>query len=260
VNKIALTIFASALMLAGCAKNDGTEAVQPKRGFELTFSEDFKPGMNMVDDIGISIVLVVDVSGSMTNRPESGGRPKYIQAANALETVSNYLASLAEKERGMKVNVAVIKFSNEVYTVLPLTELNGEGISLMKQACVPANFEPRDGTAIGLGLQKGSEILAQSGTIFNSMILVTDGDNTISPDPLKVMGAIYSNRNNKSRDDRIVRTSTQLISFIGFDIDSPMFAKFHSLGARVTSAGNQAELEESLKSLLEADITKLEGN
>ncbi len=45
-----------------------------------------------------------------------------------------------------------------------------------------------------------------------------------------------------------------------FDISESKFGKYHQMGARVTSASNQEELERSLRALLEADITKLEGN
>ena len=55
-----------------------------------------------------------------------------------------------------------------------------------------------------------------------------------------------------------VITDTQLISVIGFDIDSPKFAKLRDLGARLSSAGNREELGAGLRDLLEADITKLE--
>lgn len=260
MKKLLFILLASVMVFVSCARNESDAAVsQIKKEFQLTFSDDFNSGMNAVDDVGISIVLVVDVSGSMSNSPSSLGQPKYIQAASALETVSLYLSDLARKQKDMKVNVAVLKFSNTVSTVLPLTVLNEEGIERLKKACISENFEPKGATAIGLALQKSSEILAQSGTIFNSMIIITDGENTIAPDPNKIIDAIYANRNNKTTENVMIRTSTQLMSFIGFDIDSDMFSSFHEKGARITSAGNQKELEDSLKSLLEADITKLEG-
>ncbi len=258
----AIMLASSLLLLGSCVKNEVPSADQPpvKKGFQLEFGSGFNTGMNAVDDFGISIALIVDVSGSMANRPDSGGEPKYIQAAGALKTVSLYLEKLAKTQKDLKVNVAVIKFSSEVSTVLPLTAMDEGGFAKLNAACVPENFDPKGGTAIGLALERGSEILAQSGTIFNSMIIVTDGANTILPEPAKVIKAIYSNANNKSTADFTVRTSTQLMSFIGFDIDSHIFDEFHELGARITSAVNQSELETSLKSLLEADITKLEGN
>lgn len=230
----------------------------PPEKFSLSFGDDFDAGMNFVDDFGISIVLAVDVSGSMADSPASGGDRKYVQATNALVTVSDYLKGLAEKQRDLKIQVALLRFSDKVEVVLPMTLLDDGGYARLRQMCVPANFAPGGGTAIGAGLQKGSELLAQSGTIFNSLIVVTDGENNRKPEPADVIAAIYSNRNNKSSDAMKVRTSTQILSFIGFDVASPQFDLYHQMGGRITSASNQTELEGSLKALLEADITKLE--
>lgn len=239
-------------------KKEEVRTETPPEGYALAFSDDFDAGMNFVDDFGISIVLAVDVSGSMADSPAGGGDRKYIQATNALITVSDYLMGLAEKQSDLKIQVALLRFSDKVEVVLPMTLLDEGGYARLRQMCAPANFAPGGGTAIGAGLQKGSELLAQSGTIFNSLIVVTDGENNRQPEPADVIDAIYANRNDKSTDAMKVRTSTQLLSFIGFDIESPQFDLFHRLGGRVTSASNQAELEDSLKALLEADITKLE--
>ena len=255
-----VSIAAGLVVPASCVPADEESLQAGKKGYEIHFADDFNAGMNYVDDFGIPIVIAVEVSGSMSKAPYSGGALKYIQAANALGTVADYLEELSLAQKDMKLNVSVIKFSGTVSTLLPLTALDAEGIQKLRAACVPDKLRPSGSTAIGLALEKGCETLAQSGTIFNSLILVTDGDNTVEPDPEKVIEAIYANRNDKSTEDMPIRTSTQLLSIIGFDIESPQFGKFHELGARITSSGNQKELEESLKALLEADITKLEGN
>ena len=74
-----------------------------------------------------------------------------------------------------------------------------------------------------------------------------------------VIEAIYSNRNTASTADIRVNTDTQLLSFIGFDVDNGQFGDYAKLGARITATDDQTGLENSLKSLLEADITKLEA-
>ncbi len=250
------------LTLSSCAPRSagqGPVSYQKKQsGYTLRLGDDFSRGMNRVDDFGISIAIAMDTSGSMGNEPRSGGEAKYVQAAQALATVADYLEGLAASKSDMKLKVALLKFSGTVSVLLPLTELDAAGIARLRAACVPDNFKPGGGTAIGLALERGAGILAQSGTIFNSLIVITDGDNTISPEPEDVIKAIYANRNDKSAEDDPVRTDTQLLSVIGFDVDSPQFARMHELGARITSAGNREELGAGLKDLLEADITKLE--
>ncbi len=201
----------------------------------------------------------MDVSGSMAQPPRSGGQPKYIQATNALATVAIYLQTLAAKQRDLKIRVGILKFSEGVEVVLPLSTLDAKGIAALNGVIKPANFAPVNNTGIGKAMEAGSKILAQSGTIFNSMIVVTDGENNLKPDPRDVMKAMYSNRNSATTADFKVTTSSQLVSFVGFDVQSKQFEEFHALGARITSAGSQKEIESSLKSFLEADITRLES-
>jgi hypothetical protein len=228
-------------------------------GYVLQFGKDFKAGMNSVDEVGISVAIILDVSGSMGDPPQSGGDPKYMQASKAFGTITNYLEGLTRRQKDLKVQVTLLKFSNEVETVLPMTELTPSGIARLKAAEDPANFQPQGNTAIGSALEAGAKALAQSGTIFNSLIIITDGENNVTPDPLQVMDAIYANRNDASTQDLAIATSTLLVSFVGFDVTSAQFEEFHKRGARITAAGNQEELENGLKSFLEADITKLEG-
>jgi len=256
------------LLVVGCEKapsgvSTGTsiKAVKVKKaGYELQFSDSFNVGMNRVDDFGISVSLIVDVSGSMNESPRSGGNKKSIQATDALLTIIEYIESISEKQKDLKINVSVLKFGSYVNEVYPLTTMTKEEFLKLKGLCTYKMFAPSDGTAIGKALEKGSEVLAQSGTILNSMILISDGENSVGISPEPVLQGIYADNNNKSTPDFVVNTSTQLISFIGFDVGSNVFDGIKQYGARVSSAGNQIELEESLKALLEADITKLESN
>jgi hypothetical protein len=264
-----LVLLAVLTMLIGCGEQvpSASSPSAPKHespfagtpGYILRFGSDFKTGMNSVDDFGISVVIAMDVSGSMADQPQSGGEPKFIQATKALATVASYIETLAQKQKDLKIQVSILRFNNHVEEVLPLTLLNTAGVIKLNNAVNPGNFRPNGGTAIGGAMQLGSEILAQSGTIFNSLIIVTDGENNVNPDPEDVMKAMYSNRNNITNEDMKITTSSQLVSFVGFDVQSKQFGEFHTLGARVTSANSQVEIENSLKAFLEADITKLEG-
>jgi von Willebrand factor type A domain len=274
MKKTFFILLAVLLVLVGCggpapSNSSGAPAPKPHQspfegtpGYILQFNKDnFKTGMNAVDDFGISVAIAMDVSGSMADPPESqpGGTPKFVQATRALNTVANYLEGLAQKQKNMKIRVCLLKFSGGVDVILPLTTLNAEGIAKLNAALNPENFRPDGSTAIGKAMETESEILAQSGTIFNSMIIVTDGENNRDPDPRDVMKALYGDRNNITTDDMKITTSSQLVSFVGFDVQSNQFDEFHNLGARITSADNQAEIESALKSFLEADITKLEA-
>ena len=250
------------LLLFGCerAPSGSVAGLAQGSGYSLKFAKDFRNGMNGVDDLGISIVLAMDVSGSMQDAPAQGGAPKFQQAAKALETITDYLDRFATKQKDLVVRVAILRFNEEVEVILPMTTLDRTGIAdLRALVSNPDNFPPGGKTAIGSALETGTELLAQSGTILRSLIVVTDGESNEGPEPAKVMDAIYANRNSASRPDSPVTTSTELVSFIGFDTDSGYFGDFQTKGARVTKAGDQADLEKSLQDLLEADITKLEA-
>ncbi len=233
-------------------------------GYILKFGADFRSGMNAVDDLGLSIVLAVDQSGSMQDPPETGGSaPKYVQAARAIEQIVGFLEKnfSGSAANGLVLKLAIIGFSNEVNDIFPLTEMNAKGFAAIRKAIAdPAVFEPQGKTAIGAALEQGSKILAQSGTILKSLIVVTDGENNLDPDPVAVIKAINENRIDVSTVDLPLFTSGTLVSFVGFDIDSGTFGDIHTEGAHITSAADQAELESALQQILIADITRLEAS
>lgn len=230
--------------------------------YALAFGEDFKPALASRDDLGISVVLAVDVSGSMSSAPATGGRPKYVQAAQAFSQVVDVLERLVrDSPPGQVLKVGVLKFNEEVHPVLPLTELDESGLALLRGLVQnPATFTPRGSTAIGLAIEKSVELLAQSGTILRSAIIVTDGENKTGVDPSWALSAVYNNRNTAATAEFPVATGSTLVSFIGFDVAAGRFKPLEKYGARVTSAADQEELAAVLSNLLEADITKLEAS
>ena len=233
----------------------------PAGGYVLEFAGDFSPGLAARDDLGISVVVAMDVSGSMSNPPDSGGDDKYKQAAAALGEVVEVLDRLVkDAPEGQVLKVGVITFSGTVNDMMPLTVMDADGIRLLRKlAANPMNFSPNGSTAIGLAIQRGSEMLAQSGTVLRSLIVVTDGENTEGIAPAPVLEAVYANRNSAGTEDLPVYTNATLVSFVGFDIGSGPFHELANLGARVTSAADRSQLAATLSRLLEADVTKLEA-
>jgi len=233
-------------------------------GYILEFASDYNPGLAQIDDLGISIVIAVDTSGSMSDLPQSGGsNPKYIEASRSLSEIVNFLEGLAhdyQKSGGLKLKVAVITFHSEVDVLYPLTEMKPESFAQLRLVMGSAdNFEPGGKTAIGKTIEKATEILSQSGTILKSMIVISDGENTEGPEPADVLYAVNENRNNVTTVEYPVDTRGVLASFVGFDIDSGAFSPLADLGARVSSAADKAQLTTSLQEIFVADITKLEA-
>jgi hypothetical protein len=231
----------------------------------LNFSDDFKVGLNTEDNLGISIIVAIDCSGSMDDYPANSAREnkKYIIASKSLTDIINFLENFymtKVKKEGYILKLGLIKFSSDTEVLFNLTEMDKTAFENLKRITSDTNnFLPTYKTAIGKTLEKGAEILAQSGTIFKSLIVITDGQNTIGVSPEDSMTAIVNNLNNKSTVDFPVITDNILVSFIGFDIDSDHFVSLKNLGARVTSADDEIQLKEALKNIFIADITKLEG-
>ncbi len=229
--------------------------------YSLSFGDSFVPQLASRDDLGISVVLAVDVSGSMSNPPASGGRPKYIQAAKALSQVVDVLERLVrDSPNGQILKVGVLKFNADVMPVMPLTELDASGLQRLRALVLDSTtFNPDGSTAIGDALAEGVEWLSQSGTILRSVIVVTDGENMTGAEPSWVLSAVYNNRNNANTPDYPVTTGSTLTTFIGFDVNTGQFQSLEKYGARITAAADQAQLASVLSNLLEADITKLEA-
>ncbi|HAP43869.1 MAG: hypothetical protein A2087_02225 [Spirochaetes bacterium GWD1_61_31] len=260
-----VVVLAIVLVVAFCSEPKGgssdSEAVGKSSDYSLQFSPEFRPGQASRDDLGVSVVLAVDVSGSMFDIPLTGGPQKYIQASQALVRVVDVLERLVANSPSVQViRLGIVKFDDDVVPLLPLTSLDVATLRKVRSLVSdPNNFAPGNTTAIGAALELGAEWLAQSGTILRSLIVVTDGINTAGQDPERVLAAIYANRNSAATADFPVYTNTTLISLIGFDIDQGQFSALEALGARVTSAADEQQLSVVLSNLLEADITRLEA-
>jgi Mg-chelatase subunit ChlD len=240
----------------------GTERPFSGSGYVLDFQKDFNPGANAVDDLGLSVVIAVDVSGSMQDSPAGGGEPKYVQAAKALSDIVTFLDGLSKNKamEGIKLKVGLISFYDKVETLYPLTEMDSAAFQRLKTALGdPSILKPGGKTAIGKTLEAGAEILASSGTVMKSLIVVSDGENTAGTEPEEVLRAINENRNSASTIDYPVYTRGTLVSFVGFDVDSGIYGPLAGEGARVQAAADQAQLKKALEDILVADISKLEA-
>jgi Mg-chelatase subunit ChlD len=247
---------------AAAAQKKGSDRPFSGPGYVLSFSKGFNPGANAVDELGISVVIAIDVSGSMQDPPAAGGDRKYVQAAKALGGIVSFLEGLSKDKnmKGIKLKVALLSFYDKVQTLFPLTEMDGAAFAKLEALLGdPEVFKPGGKTAIGSALEEGAEILAGSGTVMKSLILVSDGENTAGTEPSEVLVAINENRNSASTAELPVYTRGTLVSFVGFDVDSGIYSPLAEEGARVQSAADQAQLKKALTDILVADISKLEA-
>jgi len=236
-------------------------ATRGEESYTLDFGADFNAFLASRDDLGISVIVAIDSSGSMSDPPKSGGSAKFVQASAALGQVADLLERLAAlSPSGQVLKVGVLKFDSVVRELLPLTVMDEGGLALLRGLVLdPENFRPGGSTAIGATIESGVRALSQSGTILRSLIIVTDGENTAGVEPAWALSAVYGNRNTASVPELPVSTGSTLITFIGFDIDSGAFKRLSVYGPRIASATDQSQLATALSASLEADITKLES-
>lgn len=229
--------------------------------YVLRFADDFDRGLSARDDLGISIVFAVDVSGSMEDPPAAGGEPKYVQAAAAIAQACDAIEEAIRKApTGLVIKAGVLRFNEGVSVLLPLVRMDAEGLAALRAiGNDPGGLLPRGSTAIGSALERGTEALALSGTILRSLIVVTDGQSNTGPAPEAVLDAIYSDRNSASTAESPVYTNSTLASFIGFDVADGLFSGLEARGARVMSASDGDQLAATILGIIDADITKLEA-
>jgi Mg-chelatase subunit ChlD len=242
-----------------------TEAATASSGeYMLQFSKNFNTALANQDDLGLSILVAIDVSGSMDDYPKNAGdnKEKYKIASESLTEIVNFIHDFYKKNiknENMKLKFGLIKFNEKPSVLFDMKEMSEENFKeIINITSDTDNFSPGGNTAIGRTLAEGAEIIAQSGTIFKSFIVITDGENTRGDKPELVLKALVENKNNKNTKDIPVLTNNILVSFVGFDIDSNVFSNLGNIGSRITSASNKEELNTSLKNLFLADITNLE--
>jgi hypothetical protein len=243
----------------------GDDSSYTPEGYRLVFNKTFNRALASQDDLGISILIALDCSGSMEEAPaqSADGKKKYVIASESLtgviDFIENFYLSKA-RDQNIRLRMGLLRFNENVKVLFDLKDMDKDAFAALKKITADTDsFKPAGKTAIGATLLAGAEILSQSGTIFKSLILISDGQNTTGDAPEQVLQAIVENRNNKSVKDFPVLTNSILVSFIGFDVEAGTFSGLHDLGSRITNAADKAGLKQSLESLFLADITKLEA-
>jgi hypothetical protein len=199
---------------------------------------------------GVALAILYDTSGSMSDAVRDGAgkySPKYKIANRALEAIAKqiqgYVAARPGQEAPRKVEAGLFTFNgNGVREVVPFG--NFDAPAMIKWA---RNFStPGSGTPIGTALEKASATVLKSDLSRKHVLIITDGMNTVGPDPAATLPGILKQAEQKQ---------TKLgVYFVAFDVDARVFNPVKKLGAKIFGAGDEKQLNAQLQLILQQEI------
>ncbi|MGB0389101.1 MAG: vWA domain-containing protein, partial [Ardenticatenaceae bacterium] len=146
-----------ALLIVGLARPQTSEAQQVIKGE------------------GVDIALALDISGSMASLD--------FEPKNRLEAAKQVIEDFVKERPYDRIGLTV--FANEAFSQSPLTIDHAVLSRLLKEVELAPDLNIDDGTAIGLGLANGANMLSQSTSKSKVVIILTDGVNNAGRiDPL----------------------------------------------------------------------------
>jgi len=198
---------------------------------------------------GVALAIVYDTSGSMKEQVrDRNGKlsPKYVIANRALEAISKRIQTFATN--------APTGGPRTIHAGLFVFDGTGA-----KQAVKFAPFEastfqswaqrfaaPEGGTPLGNALTAAGQAVLNSGLPRKHVLVITDGINTVGPDPAAVMPRLTQLAAQKQN-----RLS---VHFVAFDVNAKVFDGVKKLGATVVGASDEAQLESQLEFILQKKI------
>jgi hypothetical protein len=180
--------------------------------------------------------------------PSRGGSPssKYVIANRAvLDVVKQIQTYVTNGVTGAprKVDVGLYTFSqNGAQEAVKLGPFNAGAIENWT-----TNFsKPSGGTPLGSALRTVSQAVLDSPQPRKHVLIITDGMNTVGPDPEAILPSV-----NKAADKK---QTTVFVHFIAFDVKASVFNGVKRQGASVASAADEKELNSQLDFILQNQI------
>ena len=166
---------------------------------------------------------------------------KHVIAERALANVVERLRMFTAT--GHTLSFGVYTFShNTAHVLAPFAPFTpAAATALLKRLPQPGGGTPLGDTV----LAAGHDVLQAKATR-KHVLVITDGINTVGPDPSVVLSKLAARAAEVSK--------TVAFHFVAFDIDARRFAAVKKLGATVVGAADEAQLGEQLTLILEKKI------
>jgi len=210
------------------------------------------PGLlhaSAADDDGVALGILYDTSGSMKDPvPNSSGStsPKYVIANHALLAIVNKIQAFATNtSSGTPRHVDVGLYIFEQAGAKEVVKLGRFDAAAIRNWV--SNFKkPDGGTPLGNSLKTIAHDVLDSPQPHKHILVITDGMNTVGPDPATVMPGIRHRAENKQSDVSI--------HFIAFDVDAKVFNGVKKRGATVAAAADERQLNSEIDFILQNQI------
>jgi hypothetical protein len=205
--------------------------------------------LSAVAEDGVAVAIVYDTSGSMKERVRDGNgqwSPKYIIANRALESIAKQIQAFAAPSAGgpnRTVHAGLFTFDGSgCKAVVPLGPFESKAfVDWAKKFHTPGR-----GTPLGNALQTASRAVLDSKLSRKHVLVITDGANTVGPDPEETMPGIKKLAESKQ--------SSLGIHFVAFDVDAKLFDPIRKLGATVVGASDEKQLNAQLENIMQRKI------
>jgi len=198
---------------------------------------------------GVALAIVYDTSGSMKEQVrDRNGKlsPKYVIANRALETIANRIQAFATNAAtggSRTIHAGLFVFDG---TGAKQAVKFGPFDASTFQAWAQRFSAPEGGTPLGNALTAASHTVLNSGLPRKHVLVITDGINTVGPDPAAVMPRLSQLA--KQKQNRLS------VHFVAFDVNAKVFDGVKKLGATVVGASDETQLNSQLEFILQKKI------
>ena len=197
----------------------------------------------------LALAIVYDTSGSMKEQVrDRNGKlsPKYVIANRALEAISNRIQTFATNaatggRRTIHAGLFVFDGAGAKQAVK-----FGPFEASTFQRWAQSFSSPEGGTPLGNALTAAGQTVLNSGLPRKHVLVITDGINTVGPDPAAVMPRL--SRLAEQKQNRLS------VHFVAFDVNAKVFDGIKKLGATVVGASDETQLNSQLEFILQKKI------
>jgi len=191
------------------------------------------------EGLGAAVAILVDTSGSMSQRAPGDNRPKYQVAREALEAMLDATDGFVAKRPDFPIKIGVYSFSSSVRRLLPIEPYDRPTARRALSEVPP----PGGGTAIGEALATARPDLYRAGVFRKYLLVVTDGENTRGRPPDRIAREIFEKSEGGVQ-----------VYFVAFDTNPATFGFLKEVGGDVFGAGNGADLRKALDGVYQGKI------